>query len=155
LDSSWVQKPIVEFCLELGPIPISDARADIEAKRIAGELRKLDEAGAFKKPGGKLLFASIIRALGGTFLSKQAQEPTPIADEAASRWSARVLTGNAPPRTRHECEAFLMAAFDPEAVFDFSNPADVKEYKRLSQPIRRTQTKRPSRGGSGYREANN
>jgi hypothetical protein len=48
-----------------------------------------------------------------------------------------------------------MAAFDPEAVFDFSNPADVEEYKRLSQPIRRTQTKRPSRGGPGYREANN
>jgi hypothetical protein len=48
-----------------------------------------------------------------------------------------------------------MGAFDPEDVFDSSNPADVEEYNRIHQPIRRTQTKRPSREGLGYRAGNN
>ena len=49
------------------------------------------------------------------------------------RWSAKVLTagGNAQPRTRKEFHAFLMAAFDPEEVFDFSNPEEVAEYGKL------------------------
>lgn len=54
---------------------------------------------------------------------------------ARDRWSAKVLTGNAQPRTPKERHAFLMAAFDPEDVFDFSNPSDVEEYKRVNQPI--------------------
>jgi len=37
-------------------------------------------------------------------------------------------------------------------VFDFSNPSDVAEYKRVNQPIKRTQEKRPGRGPLG-REA--
>jgi hypothetical protein len=41
---------------------------------------------------------------------------------------AKVLTGNAQPRTREEHEAFLLAAFDPEDVFDFSNPEDKAEF---------------------------
>ena len=43
-------------------------------------------------------------------------------------WDAKVLTGNAQPRTREEHEAFLLAAFDPENVFDFSNPEDRAEF---------------------------
>jgi hypothetical protein len=41
---------------------------------------------------------------------------------------AKVLTGKAQPRTREEHEAFLLAAFDPEDVFDFSNPEDKAEF---------------------------
>jgi hypothetical protein len=56
------------------------------------------------------------------------QEATvPIAGLREGRWSARVLTGNAQPRTREENEAFLMAAFDSEDVFDLSNPDDLAE----------------------------
>jgi hypothetical protein len=138
----------------LEPITITDARADIEAERIAGELRKLDEAGAFRDPGDPLLYASVIRTFGGTFLPK-GKEEAPVAAPSQGRWSAKVLTGNAQPRTREENRAFLMAAFDPEDVFDFSNPSDVEEYKRVNQPIKKTQTKRPSREGFGYREGNN
>jgi hypothetical protein len=58
---------------------------------------------------------------------------------------ARVLTGNAQPRTRAECDAFLMAAFEPGDVFDFSNPADVEEYETLYPPVKRSQEKRPAR----------
>jgi hypothetical protein len=48
---------------------------------------------------------------------------------------------------RQENRAFLMAAFDPEDLFDFSNPEDVEEYKRLNQPIQRTrhETAKPRR----------
>jgi hypothetical protein len=42
-----------------------------------------------------------------------------------------VLTGNAQPRTRDEHKAFLLAAFEPGDTFDFSNPGDVAEYKKL------------------------
>jgi hypothetical protein len=38
----------IEPAHTLGPIPISDARENIEATRIAGELRKLAKAGALK-----------------------------------------------------------------------------------------------------------
>jgi hypothetical protein len=48
-----------------------------------------------------------------------------------------------------------MAAFGREDVFDFGNPEDVEEYIRLNQPIKRTQAKRPSREGLGYRAGNN
>jgi hypothetical protein len=51
--------------------------------------------------------------------------------DSVSRWGARILTGSAQPRTRHEHEAFLMAAFDPGDVFDLSNPDDVAEFKKL------------------------
>jgi hypothetical protein len=131
------------------------AKEDIEANRIAGELRKLDEAGALREPGDKLFFASVIRALGGTFLPQGAQNAARTTDDTATRWGARILTGSAQPRTRQECEAFLMAAFEPGDVFDLSNPDDAEEYKRLYQPIKRTKTKRPSREGPGYREGNN
>jgi hypothetical protein len=50
---------------------------------------------------------------------------------AGDRWSANVLTGSAQPRTREEHTAFLMSAFDPEEVFDFSNLDDVAEFERL------------------------
>jgi hypothetical protein len=45
--------------------------------------------------------------------------------------------------------------FDSEDVFDFSNPADVEEYEKLYPPVKRTQTKRPGRGGPDCREGNN
>jgi hypothetical protein len=48
-----------------------------------------------------------------------------------TRWSADVLTGYSQPRTPEEYKAFLMAAFEPEDVFDFSNPSDVAEFERL------------------------
>jgi len=50
---------------------------------------------------------------------------------------------------REENRAFLMAAFDPEDVFDFSNPADVEEYEKLYPSVKRTQTKRPQPGRLG------
>jgi hypothetical protein len=121
---------------------------DAEEKRVHGELLKLDQAGAFKEPDDKAFFASVIRTLGGTCLPKREQSPAPIAGGTPwSRWSAKVLTGYLQPRTREENRAFLMVAFNSEDVFDFSNPGDVEEYKRLHQPIDRTHTKRPSREG--------
>jgi hypothetical protein len=45
--------------------------------------------------------------------------------------SSTRLTGNAQPRIREEHEAFLMAVFDPEDVFDRSNPDDLAEVKKL------------------------
>ncbi len=55
----------------------------------------------------------------------------PVAGSATTRWSAKVLTGSAQPRTLEEHAVFLMSAFDPEDVFDFSNPGDVEEFDRL------------------------
>ena len=62
-----------------------------------------------------------------TFLSKGTQEPTRMILPRA----AGPLTGYPKPRTREEHAAFLMSAFDPEDVFDFSNPDDVAEFNRL------------------------
>jgi hypothetical protein len=58
----------IEPAHTLGPIPINDARENIEATRIAGELRKLAEAGALKEPGDLSFFASVIRTFEATFL---------------------------------------------------------------------------------------
>jgi hypothetical protein len=61
---------------------------------------------------------------------------TPILDntltvKTTTRWDARMLTGNAQRRSPEEHTAFLMAAFDSEEIFDFSNPSDVAEYEEL------------------------
>jgi hypothetical protein len=101
---------------------------DIEVSRIAGELRKLNEAGALKQPEDPQFFASVIRAFGATFLPLKAPRNGGLPE---NRWSADVLTGYSQPRTPEEYKAFLMAAFEPEDVFDFSNPSDVAEFERL------------------------
>ena len=104
---------------------------DIEANRIVGELRKLNDAGALKKPEDPPFFAGVIRLFGATFLPKGAQPPPPMADTAPSRWSAKILTGYHQPRTREEHADFLAAAFEPGDTFDFADPDDVAEFDRL------------------------
>jgi hypothetical protein len=78
-----------------------------------------------------VFYTCLIRDFGATFLPKGIREATVyMADNATTGWSARVLTGYSQPR-RGEHTDFLMAAFDPEDVFDFSNPGDVAEFKKL------------------------
>jgi hypothetical protein len=48
-----------------------------------------------------------------------------MPDSTTTRWDAKGLTGYSQPRTPEEHAAFLMSVFDPEEVFDFSNPDDV------------------------------
>jgi hypothetical protein len=67
-----------------------------------------------------------------------------MATSAEDRWSARVLTGDARPRTREEHAAFHEAAFEPGDTFDFSNPEDVAEYERLYR--RPSRSSRPPAG---------
>jgi hypothetical protein len=125
----------------------------IEASRIVGELRKLRDAGALKGADDPeaAFYASLIRDFGATFLPKGTREATvSVTDNAPTRWSAKMLTGYSQPR-REEHTDFLMAAFDPKDVFDFSNPDHVAEYKKLHQPIK----KRPGRGGLGQGEGPN
>ena len=70
---------------------------DIEANRIAGELRKLKDAGALKEPEDPPFFKSLIRIFEATFLSKGTQEPTRMA--GPPRYSQVIPTpdGNPPP----------------------------------------------------------
>ena len=53
-----------------------------------------------------------------------------------AKWDARVLTGDAKPRSHAEHAAFLATAFEPGDVFDFSNPIDVAEFERLCRKPR-------------------
>ena len=130
----------------LGKPPVA-APEDIEANRIASELRTLNAAGALKKPEDPPFFAGAIRLFGATFLPDGAQEPARIANTAPSRWSAKMLTGYAQPRTRKEHADFLMAAFDPEDVFDFANPDDAEAFENLYR--------RPCRKGPQRHESDN
>ena len=79
------------------------------------------------------------KELAKTVASKDANDPEArrIADEPArppkepSRWHAKVLTGDAQPRTREEHVAFHLAAFERGDVCDLSNPSDADEFDRL------------------------
>jgi hypothetical protein len=104
---------------------------NVEANRIAGELRNLNDAGALKKPEDPPFFAAVTRIFGATFLAKEAQEPPLMVDTASAGWAAKVLTGYHQPRRRKEHTAFLMAAFEPGDTFDFSNPEDSAEFEKL------------------------
>jgi hypothetical protein len=101
-----------------------------QANRVAGELRKLNYAGALKQAEDRRFFASMIATFGATFLLQEPMAPL-VAENAATRWSPGVLTGNTQPRTQRDCHAFLMAAFEPGDTFDFSNPEDIAEFDRL------------------------
>ena len=95
---------------------------DPEARRIAGELVKFHRDGAIKGPDdprGRILrtFDSHLRG----------NIPSGGNGRCHTRWSARILTGNAQPRTREEHRAFLEAAFEPGELFDFTNPDDVAQ----------------------------
>jgi hypothetical protein len=93
----------------------SVADAEPEARRIDKEMAKIrrDTLDGLTDPDAACLAAVL------------------VPDNGTTRWGANVLTGNAQPRTPEDCHAFLMAAFDPEDVFDFSNPADVAEFEKL------------------------
>jgi hypothetical protein len=64
---------------------------------------------------------------------EQSPVPAPPGDPSnqRSRWSAKSYTGDVQPRSREEHMAFLLAAFEPGDLFDFSNPDDPAEFEKL------------------------
>jgi hypothetical protein len=85
---------------------------DIEARRIAGELRKLYNVGAIAGSDDPevAFYASLIRGFGATFLPKGIEEAT-VAVLPEGRRGAMAL--------------------EPGDTFDFSNPSDVAEFEKL------------------------
>ena len=56
----------------------------------------------------------------------------PAADDTTPRWSARVLTGAAQPRTLGEHKAFLLAQrLSPAMSSTLTNPDHAAEFERL------------------------
>ena len=112
--------------------PPVETPEDIEANRIADELRKLNGAGTLKGADDPeaAFYACLIRGFGATLLPEGTKE-APVAVLPEGRWDAKLLTGYSQPRTRGEHTAFLMAAFEPRDVFDFSNPDAVAEFNKL------------------------
>jgi hypothetical protein len=99
-------------------LPGADPRAE---QAVFEELTGRTPTGPLGKPSPTKPEDIEAKRIAGEFMAALSED----------RWSAKVLTGNAQPRTPKDCHAFLMVAFEPGDTFDFSNPDDMAEFEKL------------------------